>query len=92
MSNELPHATMCTDIEPVRLDKQEITLAKARDQSNYATFAAWTRNEARKHCEGGYCPKGKCRGHVEISSWELLSESADEFTCRFSVEMHCHCQ
>ncbi|MGI9334935.1 MAG: hypothetical protein ACR2RL_17455, partial [Gammaproteobacteria bacterium] len=86
MATEVPHATMCTDIELVRQSEQVVTLAKTRDQSDYSTFVAWARNEARKHCERGYCPKGKCRGHVDISEWELLSESNDEFTCRFSAE------
>ena len=92
MADELPHATMCADIEPVRLVEQEITLAKARNQSDYATFAAWIRNKARKQCESAYCPKGKCRGQVEVTDWEPVSESNDKFTCRFSAEMSCRCQ
>ena len=92
MSDERPHATMCRDIEPVFVAEREVTLTKAREQSDYTTFVAWVRNEARKQCEHGYCPKGKCRGHAEISDWELLSESDEEFTCRFSAEIFCRCE
>ena len=92
MASEQPHATMCEEIEPSHPVDQEVTLVKARTQSDYATFVAWARNEARKRCERGYCPKGKCRGHVEIVKWELVNESGDEFTCRYSADIYCRCQ
>lgn len=91
MSTNEVHAERCAEIAPIRYDHEVMTFEKVKDQSDYTTFVAWARNNARKLCEHGACLKGRCRGHLEMPEWEVLEETEESFTCQFSGEIFCRC-
>lgn len=91
MSTETATGVLCQDIEAVWRRDENATLQKSRGQSDYALFTAWIRNEARKHCKGGFCSKGNCHGHANVSKWEVVAEDDTSFTCKFTAELFCRC-
>lgn len=91
MSSTGAATAVCADIEPVHFRHEVKTFKKMKHQSNYTAFATWARNEARKLCEHGQCTKGHCHGHVELPEWEVVEESDETFTCKFSAELFCRC-
>lgn len=84
-------ATLCRDMPKTHFDGTTTIKKKDAKESGMSAALRYLTEQADGWCESGLCSNGKCRGVMSNTHVKLVSETANECTIEFSVDISCEC-
>lgn len=84
-------ATLCKDLPKTRFEGTATIKKKDAKEPGMSAALRYLTEQADGWCKSGLCSNGKCQGVMSNTHVKLVSETANECTIEFGVDISCEC-